>query len=350
MSSWSRATLASALALACLSPSLARAHEVGLSRGDYTADGAAIVAEIAFARKELIGLVAGLDGDHDGALTEAELRVGLGSIEGAVVSRVKVEGDGGRCEGKLVKVELAEQDGVLLRASYRCAKRPAEARIALTLLDDLPFGHRHLVRAAQAEGPLDLVLSQRAPTFAFRPPPAPVEAKPEDAGSTWMLGAKHAARAWTCPVFLIGLLARARGRAPAIAAVCAFLAASAAGIAASSSGLFTPSPRALGAAIALSLVYVGVDALADSGAPDRAAPAWTALPFGVVHGLALAASRGAGAASVPFATGSLLVMATLAAGLVPSVLWARARHPSSGRVAGALALLAGVAALARGLL
>ena len=51
----------------------ASAHEVGLSHGEYAASGASVTAQLTFARRDVLSLVAGLDADHDGALTEAEI-------------------------------------------------------------------------------------------------------------------------------------------------------------------------------------------------------------------------------------------------------------------------------------
>ncbi|APR83413.1 putative membrane protein [Minicystis rosea] len=288
-STTSKAILGAALAAGAvaLSARPALAHEVGLSRGTFSAEGTGVRAEVAFARKELASLVAGLDADHDGSLTQTEIDGARDSIQGAVVGRFKVMGDGVPCPGRLEHVELAEQDGVTIGAIYRCARRPKEATVTVTLLDDLAFGHRHLVRALAATGPLDLVLSQRVPTFSFPLPP-----DPGGASSTTSSGARPLLRegflrtvtAWPLPVFLIGLLARASDRRAVFTSAAAFTAALLVGLLASALGLFTPSPRAVAIAVAVSLAYVGIDNLAGSRR------AWIALPFGVVHGLGGAAA------------------------------------------------------------
>jgi hypothetical protein len=339
-----RARLAAALvALSLGLAGTAGAHAVGLSRGDYTVDGAVVEARVIFARGELIALVAGLDADHDGALTQAEVEGSRDAIEGAVAGRIKVKGDGAACPGTLEGAELIEQDGVAVHARYRCASRPRKIEIALGLLEDLPFGHRHLARSIVGASSLDFVLSQRSPAFAVDVPPGPAEAP-------FWAGARRIARGGEAPVFLLGLLAASsRARAMALAAA-AFTVAVAAGIALSALGLFTPGAQVVAPLSALSLVYLGLDNL---GAPDGGKRFRVALPFGLVHGFAAAeALRALDAprtALSGFVAGALATLAAATLLLVPIVLQA-GRYPwFAGRgarvVAGSIAA-AGLVGLA----
>jgi hypothetical protein len=339
--SHSGAGLIAAALLLCAGP--AHAHEVGLSRGDYQVEGSALRVDVVFARKELAGLVATLDADHDGALTKAEVDAARDAIQGALVGRFKVTGDGAPCAGTLDRAELTEQDGVAVRALYRCARRPAEVTVELAFFADVPFGHRHLARAAAAAGPLDLVLSQRAPSFSFNPPAAAPDAPPpvDPTASPVLRGARHVATSWALPVFLLGLLAPCAARRPALLTAAAFAAAVAVGLALAGLGVFVPSPRVLGSALALSLAFVGFDNLA----PPVSRRPWIALPFGLVHGLgcgvASGAVSGAVAALAPFSLGVAAGLAVLLAALVPAVLWLRARPGFAPR--GVAALSAAVA-------
>jgi hypothetical protein len=338
-----RGPVGAAALAALLVAAPALAHEVGLSRADFAADGPAIRADVAFARRELASLVAGLDRDHDGALSAAEIEAGRDSLEGAVIGRIKVLGDGAPCAGKLLRAELAEQDGVVLHAAYRCARRPAQVTVTVALLDDLPFGHRSLVRAEAATGALDLVLSQRVPTFSFAPPPDARAGSAAPAPGPLAAAGRVAAHAWPLPVFLVGLLARAADRRAVLGAGAAFAAAVLVGLGASALGLFTPSPRAVAIAALLSLPYVGVDNLA-GGAPRPL----LALPFGVVHGLAAAVLlRALGAAPVPFAAALLGAVALLVAGIAPATRWVakRRRGATALHLAVTAAGVAGLGAL-----
>jgi HupE / UreJ protein len=350
LSARAAASIAAAVALALLAVPAA-AHEVGLSRGEYVVEGAAVRAEVTFARRELINLVAGLDADHDGALTRAELAAARGAIEGALIGRIKVKGDGAPCPGAIESADLAEQDGVAIRAVYRCAARPKQLGVELGFLEDLPFGHRHLARATAGAAMTDQVLSQRSPSLtldvpaeAAAPAPAPADG-PSGAASPFQRGALYALTRYEGPAFLLALIASCADRRAALAASAAFVAAAAAGLALGARGLFTPSPLVLGPAIALSLVYVGLDAAASPAGRRR----WlVALPFGVVHGLGGAAALGGAGASGGLAAGAGAVAALVAVSAAILVLstWARrqAALPAWGlRALGAVIAASGVA-------
>jgi hypothetical protein len=318
------ATIATLGAALSVTPS-AEAHEVGLSRGDYVVEGARLRVEVAFARKELISLVAGLDGDHDGLLTDRELAAGRDSIEGALVGRIKVTGDGAPCAGKLDRASLTEQDGVLVRAAYTCGARPKLLKVDLAFLDDLAFGHRHLAHTVAEEAVKDQVLSQRLTTFAIDLPPS--ARRPEDDAGLrapeadgFRRGVRHALVTWQGALFLLAVLVTCSVRRTMLVAAGAYGVALAFGFALGAGGAFLPSPRAIAIATALSLVYAGLEAWR---AGDAGARFWATVPFGVVYGLGYATASGgdpgttarfaAGAALGVLASGSaLLVLATAA--------------------------------------
>jgi hypothetical protein len=328
----------------------AAAHEVGLSRGDYTVDGAVVEAQVIFARRELIGLVAGLDENHDGALTAAEVDGSREAIEGAIVGRIKVTGDGAACPGKLEGASLTEQDGIAVRARYRCSARPRKVEISMAWLEDLPFGHRHLARAVVGPSSLDFVLSQRSPALSVDVPPGPADAAaPEPAGapatpSPFWAGARRVAQGYEAPVFLLGLLAASsRARAMALAAA-AFAAAVALGIALSALGVFAPAARVVAPLAALSLWYLGVDGFV---APEGDGRWRVAIPFGVVQGFAVAEALRAFDAPRPalfgFMVGAIAALAAATALLLPILREARRRPWFTAR--GARVIAGSIAAI-----
>lgn len=300
----------------------AGAHDLGLSRGDYAVEGATLRAELTFARAELPRLAAGLDGDGDGVVTQAELDAGRDALQGALVGRMAVSGDGAACPGALDRVELVEGDGVFVRASFRCPRRPHQASVSLALLQGMPAGHRHLVRAVAAEGPLDTVITQHLPTFAFAPPPE--EPAPRRARLTW-----------TLPACLAGLLARRPERAAMERTAVLFALGALLGAAAASLGHQVPGARALGFAAAVSLIYVGLDPLLGAGRSSL-----VALPFGAAHGLVPSVAPGA----LAWHLAELAVVVALAAALLGAVIRSFARAP---RLVSLLVAAAGLAALAR---
>jgi hydrogenase/urease accessory protein HupE len=266
----------------------AAAHEVGLSRGEYTVRGAALGLEITFARRELATLVAGLDADHDGALTREELSLGRDSIEGALVGRVRVSGDGRACPGSLAGAELFEQDGVTVRAEYRCAARAQKLAIELAFMDDLPFGHRHIARATGGASPVDAVLSQRSPRFEIAlPEGAAGEAPKERPGKLGFvaLGIEHILTGYDHLVFLLGLILVGGRWRSILLVVTAFTVAHSITLGLAVLGVWAPSPRFVEPAIALSIAYVGVENYFVKDAQKR----WrVTFPFGLIHGFGFA--------------------------------------------------------------
>src|SRR3954471_7439523 len=87
------ALVSSAFLLVVLVAVPARAHEVGLSRGEYAAVGATVTAQLTFARRDVLTLVAGLDADHDGTLSASEIASDRGAVSGALIGRIKVRND-----------------------------------------------------------------------------------------------------------------------------------------------------------------------------------------------------------------------------------------------------------------
>jgi len=136
--------------VALLFGSIASAHQAGLSRGDYSVSATSVVAELVFARGELLGLARSLDENGDGTLSTTELEHGRQTLTKVIVDRLDVRAGEGPCSGLLDDVALLEDDGVSLRAVYRCPEAPQFVRIRLNLLDDLPFGHRHIARVKGA--------------------------------------------------------------------------------------------------------------------------------------------------------------------------------------------------------
>jgi hypothetical protein len=359
---WTTARSTPAIAAALLLAAPALAHEVGLSRGEYTLEGGVLTAQITFARREVIGLVAGLDENGDGALTAAEVERSREAFAGAIAGRIKVDAAGAACAPELISAALADEDGLTVRARYRCPGAAPQVKVDLTLLDDLPFGHRHLARLTGNDGPSDALLSRRDRRFSLSaslprpgaptspsgaaPSPASPSGAPLSTPSPFLLGV---ARIVTRPDPLLLLLALSLGRAgrrPLALAALAFSAASLLGLVLAARGLFVPSPAVLGPCLALALVYLGLDTLRRE---PGARPWLHALPFGLAQGFALALlpapamALAAPASLAPFAVGALLTSLAAAALLVAAVSFARERKAWRDERPGALLAALGLA-------
>ncbi len=150
-----------------LVPASAFAHTVGLSTGDYRADGRAVVADVTLAQSELLALVPSLDRGRDGVLDERDLAAGHAEL--TVVSDGIVVRTGARpCRPALESAGLFENDGVLLRLRFRCPKAPGRASLEWPLLARLGVGHRHIATVVPAGEDRPALLYAGGPPVTLR--------------------------------------------------------------------------------------------------------------------------------------------------------------------------------------
>jgi hypothetical protein len=312
--------VAAALIALLASPS-ARAHSVGISRGDYTLAGAVLEAELSFAEEELRDLVPRLDGDGDGDVDARELEGARAALDRAIVEPIVVRGSRGRCPGALSSVEPADQDGITIRARFACTTTTASIGLELGFLGALSHGHRHLATAT-ADGALAHAVTHAAATKlelrvdARRAAPA----APADAESSTLaldgLVERPIFELWLF-VFAAALVERARRGL--VRALATFAVAVGLGLAASTLGTSAASASFVSAAVALALAYVGVDNMLVATSPER----WSSMvPFGLVFGFALAgAGSSETAAPVLVGAGAAVAVAVLAALALQRARW-----------------------------
>lgn len=275
---------------ALLAPRPAAAHAVGLSRGVYTVDGAAVAATLTFARGELRTLVPALDRDGDGALTDAELAAGLPLLHERLAAGLALEADGRPCASAASRAALTEEDGAEVSLRFTCSAAPRALTLRLALLDDLAAGHRHLAQIALAgavpeDSLADLVLHARAPTATVAlTDPAPAESAPPIT-AYFELGVEHILLGLDHLVFLLGLVLVGGRLRALLAVVTAFTVGHSLSLALATLGAWSPGPAVVEPAIALSIAYVGLENLVVADAAGR----WRiTLPFGFIHGFGFA--------------------------------------------------------------
>ncbi|HEX8794855.1 MAG TPA: HupE/UreJ family protein [Polyangiaceae bacterium] len=281
------AALAVCVAL-LLAAGSAWAHAVGLSKGDYTAGGTAeVTAELTFARADLAGLVSGLDANGDGKVDASELARARPAIEIVVFGRgVTVDADGAACPGSLISAELAEPDGVDVRGRYRCAAPPSRVHVHVGLLDDLSEGHRHVARLVVAGAPVDDVLRRGHEDIAAGSTKQAAAAPAVASVLSFLrLGVEHILTGYDHLVFLFGLVLVGGRIRSLVGAVTAFTVAHSITLALAVLGVWAPSPRIVEPAIALSIVWVGIENFFVRDAHGR----WRiTFPFGLIHGFGFA--------------------------------------------------------------
>jgi hypothetical protein len=145
---------------------VAHAHTLGISSGEYRASGSRLVVHLAFAASDAALLVPALDGDGDGRVAAAEVVRARPAIDGAMRSFVVVSGDGDLCGGHVTDAALTEGDGVIVDATFTCAHEPAGFDLAFPGLSVLGPSHRHVARTI-GTSTADALLTADTPHVAF---------------------------------------------------------------------------------------------------------------------------------------------------------------------------------------
>jgi len=231
----------------------APAHQVGFSRGAWSASGRDVKAELVFARAE----VAPLAGDP--------------------LASIAVTSGGAPCEGLRERDEPTEQDGHAWHLSWTCPQAGVVDVELGPLFAKLSPDHRHVAELLAGGEVHDAVVSARASSFAFGAEPSLL--------SFLEIGVEHILFGFDHLVFLFGLLLVGGRVRSMLAIVTAFTAAHSVTLALATLGVFAPPPLVVEPLIALSIAYVGVENLVARDLSQR----WRlAALFGLVHGFGFA--------------------------------------------------------------
>lgn len=229
----------------------ADAHDVGLSRSEWSATGALVTGTLVFARRDVSSETAS-----------------------ALVNDVLVRGDGVACPSRLVSAAPFENDGTKLSVEATCPSTPARLEIEAMFLASLPFGHRHLVHA----GSVDAALTLGNRVFSFTPAAVP---------GFFTMGLEHIVTGADHLLFLLALVLVRQRLRDTLLTVTAFTVGHSISLACATLGLLLPSPRVIEPLIALSVAFVGFENLR---APDPRLRFRLTLPFGLVHGFGFASA------------------------------------------------------------
>jgi hydrogenase/urease accessory protein HupE len=306
----------------------AAAHKVGISRGEYRAEGASLRAKITFARPEMAAAVPGLDANDDGTLTAEEIAGSHDLLASTMLDGLQVSSMQGRCRGEFEQAELTANDGLAIRLRYQCPEQPSAFHVRLSLLSSLSVGHRHLAAIDTGANAATQVVYEASPEFDVSSRPSAVN--DHVAGPLFTLGIEHILTGFDHLMFLFGVILVGGKLRTLLLAVTAFTLAHSVTLGLATLGFWAPSPNVVEPAIALSIVYVGVENWFVSDASRR----WLlTFPFGLIHGFGFAGALREIAlpkAQVPIAllsfnlgveTGQLLVLAAI----LPILFWLRRR-------------------------
>jgi hypothetical protein len=358
-------TILFALALLCVVATLstatvARAHTIALSRGDYTPTDATVDADLVVRPGDVLLALPGLDADHDGLLSPSEVQRGLASLQATFIDTLAVSSDGAPCGGTLDSAGLDPPDGLRMRATYVCKRPPHHLSLRFGFLERLPADHRHVASVHLPRGDVDELCVLARPGMEVDV----AKGASYDFASLLRAGVEHILSGADHMAFLLalvlgGTLVRARTAAgseslranvgPLIATLTAFTVGHSVALGVATLAGIAPPARFIEAAVALSVAYVGAENLFARSIRHR----WAiTLPFGFVHGFAFAGALlplGLPRAQLPTAllafnlgveTGQLLVLAVLLAAL--SFFHARAWYPKAARTLSVGILLLGL--------
>lgn len=304
------------------------AHKVGISRGEYRAEGSSLRADLTFARPELASTVPGLDADGNGTVSASELESGHAALVSTVVAGLQVSSGSERCRGAFEHAELVANYGVALHLRYTCDKTPAAFKVRMPLLAELSVGHRHLAEVETSAPANTQVVYESSPEFEIGAGPAMAGNKL--AGSLFLMGIEHILTGFDHLMFLFGVVLVAGRLRTLLLAVTAFTLAHSVTLGIATLGYWAPSPSLVEPAIALSIVYVGVENWFVRDASRR----WMlTFPFGLIHGFGFAGALkeiALPAGQVPLAlvsfnlgveAGQIMVLAVV----LPILFWLRRR-------------------------
>jgi hydrogenase/urease accessory protein HupE len=301
------------------------AHAIGLSRGEYRTLTSSVEATLVFDRAELAALL----GDPSGAGSEAVARFASSAarevLERRIVQRLSVSDRHGRpCPGTLGELgtvgtlapggsELPSQTqpgeggGVRLTAVYRCVGPLDSGKgVDIGFWDALTPGHRHLALTPAPAGAPEptagqQILYERQPHLALASlaDADPAHTDGPSLGGWLRLGVEHILGGYDHLLFLLALVIVMPVARTLAATVSVFTLAHSITLALATFRVVAPPTSWVECAIALSIVYVGLENLTPRAARPRFA---IVFAFGLIHGFGFAgalAELGLPAAQTP---------------------------------------------------
>lgn len=335
-----------AVALTVVTVTTARAHTVGMSKGEYRIQGAGVSASLVFARQELIDAVTILDANRDGAISVSELAAARAGIDATIARQLEIRNPSGPCMAALGDLALTEQDGIVIQLAFRCLGDASPISVRAAFVGALSEGHRHLATVEGGGTTRRDVLHRGHSSSDVTGGPASsvnqVAVLP-----LFQLGVEHILTGYDHLVFLLGLILIGGRLRSLLVVITAFTVAHSITLGVAALRIWTPNVGIIEPAIALSIAYIGIENWFVTDGTRR----WLiTFPFGLVHGFGFAgalADISLPAAQVPVAlaafnagveTGQLAVLAVV----LPALAWLRQRQWLAKRelkiVSGAIAV------------
>ncbi|MBM4380013.1 MAG: HupE/UreJ family protein [Deltaproteobacteria bacterium] len=286
---------------------------------------------------ETLGLLAPVDADGDGLLSDADLAARAEALRAGVWGAMPLSSGGRPCALEGASSRIGEAL-VELRAIFLC-EAGGELAQDFRLLSVLPSGYRAVVDAA-VDGAAIQRLAQGTDQHVVlggQPGAGGQPARAESLGNWVLLGMEHILAGWDHLAFLGALLLAAASVRSVLAVVTAFTLAHSVTLGLSALGVVALGGRgeqAVEVAIALSIAWVAAENLLVAAPRRRALEAFA---FGLAHGLGFASvlrEHGLGDSAVRallgFNAGVELGQAAGVLAAFPALAWLR-RRPAAWR-------------------
>jgi hypothetical protein len=258
----------------------AEGHPLSVSYSHWNVEGRAVDLRLRLPLDD-VDLLLQLDQDLDGTVSDPEIERAREAIGEYVAKHVRLTADGRTLASELVGVSTWKDDQefshVEVRLTYPAPDVIDTAAMTSTLLTDLYPAHRTLADIRTGDRRAEFVF-QHGNTYTVT----------RGMGSRWatakaflILGFEHILTGYDHVLFLFGLLLVGRGLRQLVAIVTSFTIAHSVTLSLATLGLIEPTAWTIEAAIALSIVYVGVENLVSANVSQR----WKiAFGFGLIHG------------------------------------------------------------------
>jgi len=321
------------LVLMILATASAFAHDPGLSAAEVRLDGNKAIARLTFARGD-IEMVAPMDADRDGRVTQPEFESVEGSLESLAKESFALSADGEEASPSAVAVGLDESGAVHFDLEFTL---PQGSRLSLRslLIDKLPRGHRQFLALRDAEGNTlgQRMLDAANDSFECDLAALPIsQTRPHTFWGFLPLGVEHILLGFDHLAFLFALLIAGGTLLEAAKIITSFTVAHSITLALATLEVVAIPASVVEPLIAASIIYVGLENVWRREVKRR----WMlTFAFGLVHGFGFASALknlgvGVGVKAVApllsFNLGVEIGQIAVAALVLP-LIWKLRRHP-----------------------
>lgn len=272
-----------AMVIGLASATMTRAHDPGLSTGQFTIFADRVETELTFARAD-IETVVKLDTNGDGEVSAVEWNAAQPLLTEVAQRALRVRIDEKSVPPESSRFRLDETNNFHLTATFP-ARGARQLVLTSTLIEQMPRGHRQFVSVqgetsgVQAEALLNadrnfigVDLAEHAPPATFR--------------SFLWLGVEHIVTGYDHLLFLFALLIVVPTFRGAALIITCFTLAHSITLGAATLNWFNLDARYVEPLIAATIVYVGIENLACRDVPRGR---WLlTLVFGLIHGFGFA--------------------------------------------------------------